>query len=119
MILIAKANSYLTDDNDESERGKKKKKNGKKNWVVKRKFKLENYKNCLKATQLENKIIHLNNNKIDVKRIISSRKEFITNEKVILKSRQKYKSENHNGFTEEISKNGLQMMIKEYNRLIH
>ena len=26
MILIAKANSYLTDDNDESERGKKKKK---------------------------------------------------------------------------------------------
>ena len=25
MILIAKANSYLTDDNDESERGKKKK----------------------------------------------------------------------------------------------
>ena len=52
-------------------------KNGKKNWVVKRKFKLENYKNCLKATQLENKIIHLNNNKIDVKRIISSRKELI------------------------------------------
>ena len=31
MILIAKANNYLTDDNDESERGKKKRKNGKKN----------------------------------------------------------------------------------------
>ena len=82
-------------------------KNVNKNWVVKKKFKLENYKNCLKATQLENKIIHLNNNKIDVKRIISSRKEFITNKKVILKSWQKYKSEKHNVFTEEISKNGL------------
>ena len=79
----------------------------KKKKLQKRRLKFEDYKNCLEETQLENKIIHLNNNKIDVKRIISSRKEFITNEKVILKSRQKYKSEKHNGFTEEIRKNGL------------
>ena len=26
-------------------------------WVIKRKLKFENYKNCLEATQLENKII--------------------------------------------------------------
>ena len=32
-----------------------------------KKIKFENYKKCLKVTQLENKVIHLNNNKIDVK----------------------------------------------------
>ena len=33
----------------------KKQKNTKK-WVIKRKLKFENYKNCLEATKLENKL---------------------------------------------------------------
>ena len=47
--------------------------------VFKRKIQLENYKNCLQASQLENKIIHLNNNNIDVKSLIENHKEFIEN----------------------------------------
>ena len=34
---------------------------------MKRKLKYEDYKNCLKVSQLENKAIHLNNKNIDVK----------------------------------------------------
>ena len=37
-----------------------------KNCVIKRKLKFENYKNCLEATQLENKINHLEKNKVDI-----------------------------------------------------
>ena len=39
-----------------------------------KKIKFENYKKCLKVTQLENKVIHLNNNKIDVKQKRESHK---------------------------------------------
>ena len=45
--------------------------------VIKIKLKFENYKNCLEATQLENKINYLETNKID----IDSIKEFIKNNK--------------------------------------
>ena len=38
---------------------KNKKGKGKKKCVIKRKLKFENYKNCLEATHLENKINHL------------------------------------------------------------
>ena len=34
--------------------------------VMKRKLKFENYKNCLEATQLENKTNHLEKNQIDI-----------------------------------------------------
>ena len=34
--------------------------------VIKTKLKFEHYKNCLKATQLENKINYLEKNKIDI-----------------------------------------------------
>ena len=34
--------------------------------VIKRKLKFENYKSCLEVTQLENKINHLENNKINI-----------------------------------------------------
>ena len=39
---------------------------GTKKCVIKRKLKFENYKNCLEATQLENKINHLEKNQIDI-----------------------------------------------------
>ena len=49
--LRAKAYSYLKDNNDEDKKAKDTKK-----CVIKRKLKFENYKNCLEATQLDNKI---------------------------------------------------------------
>ena len=49
----------------------------KKKKLQKRKLKFEDYKNCLEETQLENKIIHLNNNKNDVKILIENHKEFV------------------------------------------
>ena len=50
--LRAKTYSYLIDDGSEDKKAK-----GTKKCVIKRKLKFENYKNCLEATQLENKII--------------------------------------------------------------
>ena len=55
---------------------------------MKRKLKSENYKNCLEATQLENKINYLEKNKIDIDCI----KELIKNNKSILKIQQRFQS---------------------------
>ena len=49
--LRAKTYSYLKDNNDEDKKAK-----GTKKCVIKRKLKFENYKNCLEASQLENKL---------------------------------------------------------------
>ena len=72
--LRAKTYSYLIDDGSEDKKAK-----GTKKCVIKRKLKLENYKSCLEATQLDNKINYLEKNKID----IDSIKEFIKNNKSI------------------------------------
>ena len=93
--LRAKTYSYLIDDGSVDKKAK-----GTKKCVIKRKLKFKNYKNCLEATQLENKINYLEKNKID----INSIKEFIKNNKSILKIHQSFKSERHNVFTEEINK---------------
>ena len=45
--------------------------------VTKRKLKFENYKNCLEATQLENKINCLEKNKINIDSLKKNYKEFI------------------------------------------
>ena len=45
--------SYLIDDDSEDKKAK-----DTKTCVIKRKLKLENYKNCFEATQLENKIYY-------------------------------------------------------------
>ena len=65
---------------------------------MKRKPKLENYKSCLKATQL-----NLKKNNI----YIDSIKEFIKNGKLISKIQKWFKSEWHNVFNEEIKKIAL------------
>ena len=49
----------------------------------KRKIRFENYKNCLEATQLENKVNHLEKNKTDIE-ILKNNKKFIKNNKLIL-----------------------------------
>ena len=57
--LRAKTYSYLIDNGGEDKKAK-----GTKKCVIKRKF--ENYKNCLEATQLENKINYLEKNNINI-----------------------------------------------------
>ena len=54
--LIAKTYSYSSAD---------KKAKGTKKYVIKRKLKFENYKNCLEAIQLENRIKHPEQNDVD------------------------------------------------------
>ena len=55
--LRATSYSYLIDDGKEDKKAK-----GTKKCVIKRKLKFENYKNCLEATQLDNKIKYLEKN---------------------------------------------------------
>ena len=55
--LRAKTYSYLIDDSGEDKKAK-----GIKKCAMKRKLKFENYKNCLEAKQLENKINYLEKN---------------------------------------------------------
>ena len=69
----------------------------------KKELKFENNKNYLEATQLENKINYLEENQIDVDIILKNHKELIKNNKVILQTQQRFKSERH-VFTEKINK---------------
>ena len=59
---------------------------GTKKCVIKRKLKIEDYKNCLEIVQIENKINHLEKNKIDVYNRKVYEKEFIKDNKLILKT---------------------------------
>ena len=97
--LRAKTYSYLIDDDRKDKKAK-----GTKKCVLKRKLDFENYKNRLEATQLENKVNHLEENRIDTDSIKENYKEFIKNNKSILKIQQRIKSERHNVFPEEINK---------------
>ena len=74
--LRAKTYSCLIDDGSEGKKAKDTKKCG-----IKQKLKLENYKNCLEATQHENKINCLEKKKID----IDSIKDYIKKNKSMLK----------------------------------
>ena len=66
--LRAKTYSYLTENSGENKNAK-----STKEYVIKRKLKFEDYKNCLEATQLENKINQLEKNNVDVlKKIINN-----------------------------------------------
>ena len=94
----AKTYSYLRDDSNEDNKA-----NGTKKCVKKRKLKFEDYKNCLEATQTENKTKYLEENKTDKDNI----KEFIKNNKSIKKKQQRFNRERQNVFTEEINKTVL------------
>ena len=59
--LWPKTFSYLKDDDDDYKNAK-----GTKRFVVKRKLKFEDCKNCLKASQIENIIICLERKETDV-----------------------------------------------------
>ena len=96
--LSAKTCSYLKDNIDEDKKAKSTKIS-----VIKRKLKFQDYKNCVEIAQIENKIYHLEQNKIDVESLKEDQKEFIKNKKIILKTQQRFRSEKHNLFTEEIN----------------
>ena len=64
-------------------------------------------KSCLEAIQLENKINYLEKNKIDIDSIKENHKEFIKNNKSILKIQQRLKNKRHNVITEEVNKIAL------------
>ena len=60
----------------------------------------------MEATQHENKINHLEK-KIDIDSVKKTHKEFVKNNKLILKTQQRFKSERYNVFTEETNKIAL------------
>ena len=101
VALRAKTNSYLKDSNDEYKKAKETKK-----CVIKRKLKFQDYKNCLEAAQIERKLNYLRKKKIDVDSLIEDQKEFVNN-KIILRTQQRFKSKTHNVFTEVINKIAL------------
>ena len=59
---------------------------------------------CLETTQIENKINYLKKIKIKIDSFKKNYKQFIRNNKTISKAQQRFKSEKHNIFTEEINK---------------
>ena len=56
---------------------KMKKEKAQKKCVIKINFKFEDYRNCLEANQLENKIKHLEKNETDVNHLRKAHKEFM------------------------------------------
>ena len=82
---------------------------GTKKCVLKRKPKFENYKNCLEATQLVNKINYLEKNEINIYSIKKEFKEFIKNNKLILNAQQRFKNDRHNVFTEDVNEIALSL----------
>ena len=85
VTLRTKTYSYLIDDDSEDKKAKDIKK-----VCHKRKRKFEDYKNCLQAAELKNKISHLEKNKINVKSLKEDHKEFTKNNKIISKTQKKY-----------------------------
>ena len=79
--LKAKSHKYLKDNNDEYKKSK-----GTKNCIIKRKDKCRDYKNCSEAAQRGKKINYLEKNKFDVDSLKEDKKEFIKNNKPILKT---------------------------------
>ena len=61
--LRPKSSGYLTDDNKENKKPKTRTRT--KKCVIKRKHQFDDYKHCLGAVQLENKINQLEKNKVD------------------------------------------------------
>ena len=66
---------------------------------MKRKLKFEDSKNCLEANQFENKVTMQKKIETDTE----SLKKVLKNNKVILKTQQRFKSQRQNTFTEEIN----------------
>ena len=75
--------------------------------VINRKLKFENYINYLESTQIDNKRNYREKNKIVIDSFEKNHKQFIRNNKSILKTQQQFKSERYIVFPEEINKIAL------------
>ena len=82
-----------------------KKQKAKKIFIKKLKF--EDYSNCLEVPQIKDKINHSKKSKTDVDSLKKNHKEFIKNNKLMLKTQQRFRNEKHNVFTENINKIAL------------
>ena len=83
-----------------------KKERGTKKFAIKRKLKFEDYKNFLKSSQIINIVNYLEKEGINVDSLKKDKKEFIKN-KLLLKSKPKFKSERDNVYPIEIRKIAL------------
>ena len=97
MFNWEKIYSYLTDNNDEDKKAKKK-------YVIKKELKSEAFKSFSKTNQFGNKRNRLEKNKIDVDVIKERNKQFIKNSKLILSSPQRFRSKRHILFVEKVNK---------------
>ena len=91
--LRAKTYSDLKYINDEDKKAK-----GTKQCVIKRKFKFQDYKHCLEAARIKNKISNLEKSDVDILQ------DFRKNDKLILETQQRFRGEKHNVYTKEINK---------------
>ena len=85
---------YLIDDSSEDNKEKTTK------MFIIKKIKFEHYKNCLEARQLDQKVNYLGKNEVSIE---EDYKEFIKNNKLILKTQQSFNNERH-VFTKEFNK---------------
>ena len=78
-----------------------------KSYIDFNKSKFTGYKNYLKAAPLDNKINHLEKNCANLDCVETNHKQLITNNKSILKTQKKIKSDRYKRFTEKINKIAL------------
>ena len=64
-------------------------------------IKFQDRKNCFETARAERKIAYLRKNN-DADSLKEDQKDFVKNNKLILKIQQRFKSERHNLFTEKI-----------------
>ena len=100
--LRAKTYSYLTNGGSEAKEGK-----GTKMCVIKENLNLKIIKTVQKQFNFEIKIDHLEKDKTNLDSIKEDHKECIKSNKLILKTQQRFRSEKHNVFTENINKIAL------------
>ena len=95
----AKTYSYLKDRNDEGKKAKVTK-----SYAIKRKLKLQDYKNFLSASQITNTVNHLEKTDINADCFNEDQIKFVEKNELVLKNQQRFKSEKQNVFNEEINK---------------
>ena len=65
--------------------------------VSKRKLKFQDYENCLETSQIENQTNYIRKKKADIDSLVEDLKQFVNN-KIRLRTQQRFKSERHNVF---------------------
>ena len=86
--LRAKSIYLFKDKNEEDKKAKDTKK-----YVIKRHLKFSDYKQCLKPSQIENKISYLENKRIDLDCPKKHKKELVKSKLILKKQQQRFKSE--------------------------